>query len=78
MDENMWPMRTAMATEDMPPEPLIERCACCGRTDMGVHVRLHCHPEIGLCDRCLVWLNGQRVREARSQLASRVKNRRCK
>lgn len=66
------------ATDDMPPEPAVERCTCCGRTDVGLHVRLYCHPEIALCDRCLLWLNGRRVQEALGRLVFQVKSRRSR
>ncbi len=68
------PMRTAVDTDDMPLPPPVERCSCCGRTDVKVCVRLDCHPEIGLCDRCLLWLNGRRMATAKDDLVSRIKN----
>ena len=52
-----------------------ESCSCCVRDDVRVQVRLLCHPEVGLCDRCLLWLNGLRVAAARDRLVSRLRTR---
>jgi len=69
-------MDTTVATGDMPLTPLVEHCSCCGRADVAVRVHLDCHPEVGLCDRCLLWLNGQRVATAKDDLVCRIKSRR--
>lgn len=67
---------TVGADDVLPTPPPVDRCSCCGRTDVHVHVRLDCHPEIGLCDRCLLWLNGRRLAAAKEQVVRRVRNRR--
>jgi hypothetical protein len=54
-------MEIAMETEDSSLPPSAESCTCCGRTDRRLKVRLWCHPEIALCDRCLFWLNTRRL-----------------
>lgn len=68
-------MVTAVATEVMPPPPPMEGCACCGRRDVGMHVRLHCRPETAICDRCLLWLNARWARETYSRIARRIGQR---
>ena len=34
-----------------------------------------CHPEIALCDRCLLWLNGRRLMGAGEWLVGRLQAR---
>jgi hypothetical protein len=41
-------------------EPLRRGCWCCGdQTVSASVVRLSAHPEVGVCFRCLGWLNGR-------------------
>jgi hypothetical protein len=38
-----------------------EGCWCCGDRTAGASlVRLHAHPEVGVCFRCIQWLDEQR------------------
>lgn len=69
-------MDTSIAADEMPPEPVVERCTCCERSDVGLHIRLYCHPDVALCDRCLLWLNARRVKTLGGQITARIKSRR--
>jgi hypothetical protein len=63
---------TRNATEEMAPEPTVDKCTCCGSRVVGEHVRLYCHPEITICDRCLFWLNSRRLHMAGGRLLRRL------
>ena len=44
-----------------------DECWCCGdRTAGATRLRLHAHPGVGICVRCVAWLGRQRVVMARS------------
>jgi hypothetical protein len=39
-----------------------DECWCCGdRTAGATRLRLHAHPDVGVCVRCVRWLDQQRV-----------------
>jgi hypothetical protein len=68
-------MVTAVGTEETPPAAPEQRCSCCERLGVPVRVALLCHPEIALCDRCLLWLNGRRLMHAGDGLIGRLRVR---
>lgn len=68
-------MVTAVGTEETPPAPPEMRCSCCERPGVPIKVQLLCHPEIALCDRCLLWLNRRRLAHAGEGLVGRLRVR---